>query len=104
MFGCSKATSNPILWLPREGIQQSELKGDLYVKDIINKVSQFDESKQNLALDMTDVVKELERRSNENKNTKYSILQGNGNDENLSTIGFFFLMKNENSYWKSCGN
>ena len=42
-------------------------------KDIINKVSQFDESKQNLAQDMSDVVKELERRSNENKNTKYSV-------------------------------
>ena len=59
-------------------------------KDIINKVSQFDESKQNLALDMTDVVKELERRSNENENAKYSILRGNDNNENPSTIGLFF--------------
>ena len=52
---------------------KANLKVTFTSKDIINKVSQFDESKQNLALDMTDVVKELERRSNENKNTKYSV-------------------------------
>ena len=80
------------------------LKVTFTSKDIINRVSQFDESKQNLALDMTDVVKELERRSIENENTKYSILHGNDNDENPSTTGLFFLMKNGNSYWKSCGD